>query len=453
MNLVGSNIMKQQLGTIIGGSLSDGFSMRIHSHIVLEQIKTGKFVSIVSGSCRFFSLITDVRLEVSHPDVLLFPPKERETLLHDIVTNRDTYAIALLRPMLMIKDEQNPLPVKTVPLHFSPVIEVDSHDISRIFGDESKETDQYFTIGYPLDMHTPVCIDLEKLTERSSGIFGKTGTGKTFLTRLLLAGLIKNDKAVSIIFDMHSEYGLQARKEGANKSFVKGLKTLFSDKVAICSLDPVATRRRGGNPDVEVVISYQSIQIEDIIALQEELSLHPTACEAAYLIAAKYQQQWLSTLLNSGARLKEFAHEIGAHPESIAALYRKLKYLERLPFLQNHQDNVVDQIMEYLDRDISVIIEFGNYTSTLCYLLIANILSRRIHTAYIEKTERYLGSQRNQDEPKKLIIAIEEAHKFLNPRAARQTILLLHEKCVNTMCHFLLLISDHQKLIQKSSLK
>ena len=414
--------MKQQLGTIIGGSLSDGFSMRIHSHIVLEQIKTGKFVSIVSGSCRFFSLITDVRLEVSHPDVLLFPPKERETLLHDIVTNRDTYAIALLRPMLMIKDEQNPLPVKTVPLHFSPVIEVDSHDISRIFGDESKETDQYFTIGYPLDMHTPVCIDLEKLTERSSGIFGKTGTGKTFLTRLLLAGLIKNDKAVSIIFDMHSEYGLQARKEGANKSFVKGLKTLFSDKVAICSLDPVATRRRGGNPDVEVVISYQSIQIEDIIALQEELSLHPTACEAAYLIAAKYQQQWLSTLLNSGARLKEFAHEIGAHPESIAALYRKLKYLERLPFLQNHQDNVVDQIMEYLDRDISVIIEFGNYTSTLCYLLIANILSRRIHTAYIEKTERYLGSQRNQDEPKKLIIAIEEAHKFLNPRAARQTI-------------------------------
>ena len=78
--------------------------------------------------------------------------------------------------------------------------------------------------------------------------------------------------------------------------------------------------------------------------------------------------------------------------------------------------------MEYLDRDISVIIEFGNYTSTLCYLLIANILSRRIHTAYIEKTERYLGSQRNQDEPKKLIIAIEEAHKFLNPRAARQTI-------------------------------
>jgi len=33
-----------------------------------------------------------------------------------------------------------------------------------------------------------------------------------------------------------------------------------------------------------------------------------------------------------------------------------------------------------------------------------------------------LGSQRKEDEPKKLMICIEEAHKFLNPSAARQTI-------------------------------
>ena len=39
-----------------------------------------------------------------------------------------------------------------------------------------------------------------------------------------------------IIFDMHSEYGLQARKEGKSQAFVKGLKTLFPDNVAIFSL-------------------------------------------------------------------------------------------------------------------------------------------------------------------------------------------------------------------------
>ena len=40
----------------------------------------------------------------------------------------------------------------------------------------------------------------------------------------------------------------------------------------------------------------------------------------------------------------------------------------------------------------------------------------------MNKTEKFLGSQKKEDEPKKLMITIEEAHKFLNPSAARQTI-------------------------------
>jgi DNA helicase HerA-like ATPase len=79
-------------------------------------------------------------------------------------------------------------------------------------------------------------------------------------------------------------------------------------------------------------------------------------------------------------------------------------------------------MMEYIDRGKSIIIEFGNHTATFVYLLIANIISRRIHALYIEKTERFLGSQKTEDEPKKLMITIEEAHKFLNSHTARQTI-------------------------------
>jgi DNA helicase HerA-like ATPase len=52
----------------------------------------------------------------------------------------------------------------------------------------------------------------------------------------------------------------------------------------------------------------------------------------------------------------------------------------------------------------------------------ANIITRRIHTKFVDKTEKFLGSQRPEDEPKKLMITIEEAHKFLNPQAAQQTI-------------------------------
>lgn len=420
---------KKKLGTILSGSLTQGFMMRISPDADLEDIKTGKFVCIEGARYKFFSLITDLSIEVTHPDILLFPPTPQEKLLMSMLKQKDIYATATLKPMLMLDHEQRPMPVKTIPGHFALVHEATHKDVALIFGDEADETKKFFSIGCPLDMKTPVCLNLEKLTERSNGIFGKTGTGKTFLTRLVLAGLIKNDKAVNLIFDMHSEYGLQARKEGGGHSFVKGLKTLFPEKVVIFSLDPASTRRRGGMPDVELSLTYQSVTVEDILSLQQELNLHATALEAAYLIAAKYKQDWLEVLLNQGESLKEFAQELGAHPESIAALYRKLKRIERLPFFKPAQrmgaykdQSVIDQMMEYIDKGKSIIIEFGNYTSTFVYLLIANMISRRIHSLYIEKTEKFLGSQRKEDEPKKLMITIEEAHKFLNSQTARQTI-------------------------------
>lgn len=421
--------MKRIIGTIASGSLADGFVMRIHPSIALEEIKTGKFVCVAGNSYKFFSLITDLSLQTSSPDILLFPPDEHESLLNETLKKKDLYATAQLKPMLMLTANNERMPVKTIPHHFATVYEANNKDVALIFGDEAEPTKRYFNIGCPLDMQTPVCLDLEKLTERSNGIFGKTGTGKTFLTRLVLAGLIKNEKASTLIFDMHSEYGLQARKEGAGQSFVKGLKTLFPDKVAIFSLDPDSTRRRGGMPDVEISLPYHAINVEDIISLQEELNLHSTAMEAAYLIAARYKKDWLDALLTKGENAKEFAQELGAHPESIAALYRKLKRIERLPFFKpsashsaQKDHSVIDQMMEYIDKGINIIVEFGNYTSTVVYLLIANIITRRIHSKYIEKTELFLGSQRKEDEPKKLMICIEEAHKFLNPSAARQTI-------------------------------
>jgi uncharacterized protein len=415
--------MNNTLGHIVTGSLTEGLTMRISSDAHIEKLKTGKFVSIQGEYQRFFCLITDLTLAVSHPDILLFPPTPEEKLLKEALRSKDIYATATLRPMLVLTNEGKPAPVKTIPPHFAPVHEATKQDISLIFGDERDPSKRYFNIGNPLDMDAPICLDLDRLTERSNGIFGKTGTGKTFLTRLVLAGLIHNDKAVNIIFDMHSEYGLQARKEN-HDSFVKGLKTLFPDKVVIFSLDPVSTRRRGGMADVELTLSYSSIAVEDIVSLDAELNLNPTAYEAAYLIAAKYKKRWLEVFLAHGDNLKEFAQEVGAHPESIAALYRKLKMIERLPFIQAglEQENVIDRMMEYIDRGISIIIEFGNFTSTFCYLLIANIITRRLHTLYIKKTELFLGSQRKADEPKKLMITIEEAHKFLNPQSARQTI-------------------------------
>ena len=71
--------MKKILGHILSGSLTEGLVIRINPDTNLEEIKTGKFVSIVGNEYTFFSLITDLTLGVTHPDILLFPPTEQET--------------------------------------------------------------------------------------------------------------------------------------------------------------------------------------------------------------------------------------------------------------------------------------------------------------------------------------------------------------------------------------
>lgn len=410
----------KKLGHVVSGSLADGFD--IHISAGHDDMRAGKFVSIVSHQGRFFSLVTDLKLAVSSPDVLKFAANSLG-VFQLALAQKTNYAIAHLRPLILVDNNNLISSVKTVPSHFSVITDVDNSDIKLIFGSEEDPSKNYFAIGCPLGMTASVCLNLEKLCERSNGIFGKTGTGKTFLTRLVLAGIVQRKKAVNLIFDMHSEYGLQARKEGS-MSFVKGLKTLFPEKVALFALDPISTRRRGSEADVEVIISYQDISVEDILSMQHELNLHATALEAAYMIEAKYKRDWLSALLTSGEDLRSFAAGIHANYESISALYRKLKRIEKLPFFKPTRVNssVIDQMMEYIDKGIHIIVEFGNFTSTFCYLLVANIITRRIHSEYMTKTEKFLGSHNLADEPKKLLITIEEAHKFLNPTAAKQTI-------------------------------
>ncbi len=156
--------------------------------------------------------------------------------MRKILSGTNTFATVSLKPMLTVPKETIPSkgpdtrPVKSIPSHFSSVYEAEDRDVSKIFGDESLDK-KFFQIGNPLDMESPVCLNLHRFIERSNGIFGKTGTGKTFLTRLVLCGLIKNSKAVNLIFDMHSEYGCDSRKEGEGKNFVKGLKTLFGNPI------------------------------------------------------------------------------------------------------------------------------------------------------------------------------------------------------------------------------
>ena len=426
------NQERREIGQIVSGSLSKGLLMKLNPSESVEDIRAGRFVVVEGDKNEYFSMITDVKLETSSPELPNNPPSRTDYLMRQILSGTTIFGTVELRPMLMLEKSDQPneaelRPVKTIPSHFSPVYTATAADVNRVFGDERKDT-KYFHIGTPLDMgDIPVCLNLERFVERSNGIFGRSGTGKTFLTRIVLCGIIKNDKASCLVFDMHSEYGWKGTYEG-DRAEVRGLKQYFNSKVAVFSLDPESSRRRGAPIDAEVQIPYSQVTVDDIILLQNELSLTPTTVETCYALVNRFgEQRRLSNLLEMTADdIVDFCQSNNVHQAALSALQRKLRVLTESckSFLVDdskvHVDDAVKQIMNYLEKGCNVVLEFGQHTQPLRYMLVANILTRRIHDHYVRAKEESLGGKR--PEPKPLLIVIEEAHKFLSPELANQTI-------------------------------
>ena len=223
-------------GVIVGGSLSDGLEVRLAGGSSIEDVKVGRLVTIEGKSHKFFGQVSDVILESSDRNLSTHSEEISEGIMSEVATGTAAYGMIKVQPKLSVDTtdiRSNPQAAKTVPPHFSKVTASTHADIEMIFGEEAPGK---FWIGSPLDMETKLCLDINELTKRSNGVFGKSGTGKTFLTRLLLAGILQSGKAANLVFDMHSEYGWQGYSETESHQ-VKGLKQLFPSKVAIFSLD------------------------------------------------------------------------------------------------------------------------------------------------------------------------------------------------------------------------
>jgi DNA helicase HerA-like ATPase len=412
---------RDRLGVITSGSLLEGLHARLEGRESVEDMRVGKFVVVQGDKHEFFSMITDVVLEATNQKVLADPP-HGDPFIYEVLAGTSTYGSIALKPMLMLSHDlsEGLLPPKTVPRHFAPVLDANEEDFKRVFGSEDAT---HFEIGRPLDMDVPVCLDLERLVERSNGVFGKSGTGKSFLTRLLLCGTIKAGVASNLIFDMHNEYGHDAYSE--NGTFVKGLRQLFgSAQVAVYTLDAASSRSRNVQADAEIVIGLDQIEVEDISLLRDELNLTETAAESAYLLVDRFRENWLKSLLAMSAEeLKEFCESVGAHAGAMSALKRKLEQVARKAFVKETAPfNTIDRMIDLLAHGKHVVLEFGRYNDALSYMLVANIITRRIHRRWVERTEEFTRTKNIADKPRQLMITIEEAHKFLNPAAAKQTI-------------------------------
>jgi len=414
---------EKRLGIIVAGSLNKGVEVRLDGCVSVEDMVVGRYVTIKGQKRRFFGMIGDVSLGVTDPRLTLTPPDVSDPFISDVLAGTSTYGQLQVMPYLTIGGDaaslvEGPQPVKTIPSHYATVNLAQDSDIELVFG---KEDGERFFIGNPLDMETKLCINLPELVKRSNGIFGKSGTGKTFLTRMLLIGMLQKSKAVNLVFDMHNEYGWQGTSEKGGK--VKALKQLFPSKVAVFTLDEESSKQRRVSTDFIVKIGYDEIEAEDISLLRQTLNLTDQAVEAVYSLRRRFGRDWLlrTAELSDSEETKEVLTQLNIHESTFQNLKRGLNTIKRLPFMQPHVEvQAVDKIIGNLSMGINVVLEFGRYKDSTAYILVANLLSRRIYDRYRDRTEKAMAEDSTPPTP--LVITIEEAHKFLNPEVAQQTI-------------------------------
>ena len=204
-------VQRTKIGYLVGGGLKENFRVRLT--VSPQEIQEGAFVVIQSGDWNYYGIVVGhprsarptSALPMSRPGSVI--PPHIAKALH----GQTLYANLEVLPNLMLEIGPEPgspeykdwqgminaglkeppriLPVKNVPPHHAQVCLADEGDIAEIFGDPDEGGN--FVIGYTREQKHPVCIDLEKFVQRSSGVFGATGTGKSFLTRLVLAGLMQ----------------------------------------------------------------------------------------------------------------------------------------------------------------------------------------------------------------------------------------------------------------------
>ncbi|MEW5958673.1 MAG: ATP-binding protein [Chloroflexota bacterium] len=410
----------RSLGIVISGSLSKGLEVKLNASAPIEDMAVGRYITIEGEKLKFFGMITDVALDNTNPQIEKTPPDVSDPFLREIYAGSSVFGRLHVSPMLVLdKHTDQPRPVKTIPGHFAEVRVATEEDVNMVFG---AEDEQHFHVGEPLDMaDVRVNLDLFRMVERSVGVFGKSGTGKSFLTRLLLAGVIQRRAAVSLIFDMHNDYGWEVQTE--SRSRVKGLKQLFPQQVAIFTLDEESSRRRRVRPDFTVVLDWSDIQPEDLEMLRATLDLSDPMVGAAYSLRRAWGPGWIKRLLTAEKEeIDDLVETTTINRSSLDALSRRLERLTRFDFLRDSwKGDSAQAIIQYLEKGLNVVLEFGRYGNSLeAYILVANYLTRRIHHMYVERVERALGEA--AQEPPQLLIVIEEAHKFLDPQIARQTI-------------------------------
>ncbi|MGB9769509.1 ATP-binding protein [Caldisericum exile] len=394
--------LSNYIGYITSGSFGEGLTFKLNTYVNPENIRIGDFVVVEGKNMDYLCVVDDIRLKVTTDEVFFDPPVDEDVDdgIEKLAVSSFVYNEISIFPYLSLPKDPNSYgtTVKTLPTHFSKVRSVKSTDFRRIIPEKNA-----FYIGTPLTSKEKLYIDLEKLSMRNSGLFGITGSGKSFFARIIFAGLIKNKISTLLIFDMHNEHGRSIRSESGK---IDSLASLFSESVKIFD---VSKSSKDANTYIE--IAYEDVEPEDVVLVSDILQFSPKSEETLEIVSRR-RKDWLKFLLDEYPNVKdkkEVSDELAVNLESLDALSRHLQKLKNLKFLkETSSSDSIKSIIENLKNGISVVVQFsGDYKDDrLTYYFVSNIITRRIFNEFSNLTE---DTQKNR-----VVIAIEEAHKFLS---------------------------------------
>jgi len=404
---------KVHIGYVLASDFIEGIRVRITDPEYMKQLRIGQLLVIEQENgdsiyAQVENLHTDWHKDIRELNMPRAVPT-KPALMQKLFIEQE-----ILLKAVKVNRSGNLLAMRSIPLPGEAVRFASDDDIGQIYGPKDAE---HIYIGEPLEMTSPVVMNVKKFVERSNGIFGKSGTGKSFLARIILSELIRSQKVATLIFDMHSEYGWESMSE---QGHIKGLRQLFPQQVLIFTLDD-SSKGRGVQPDHVLKIAPEMITIDDIAILAEELDLSQAMLDAMEIIHKKEGKYWLrriSTLDPMDIRTQ--AEFYGVVEGSLQALYRKLNRIMSLPFLKEGEDTLSTLFMA-LESAKTIVLEFGHYNNLVSYMLVSNLITRHLHSRYVKATEKFINSRNIADKPVPLMIVVEEAHKFLQGRVARNT--------------------------------
>jgi hypothetical protein len=234
---------------------------------------------------------------------------------------------------------------------------------------------------------------------------------------------------------MHNEYGFDSRASDTAEKVI-GLRTKFASRLRVVGLGSGA-QIRGQTPDFNLEIAMQDIQPEDIELLTRELDLKdttPTTLDA--LITdygrrgwfAKFRQMKIGeTVLTDDEKkvpapgsVAAWANSMGVNVLAAEGLHNKLRRVFNLPYVvEKPAADSISEIIKALEAGQHIVLSFGDNEADLDYLLVSNLLTRRIRQAWVKQTNAVHTS--GAGEPRPLVIVLEEAHKLLNREMAAQT--------------------------------